>query len=191
MNSILLKSIARVQVGYQARTSLKESADGTHRIIQSKDFDSNHVLQKDSLSAFFPERDWKLYSASKGDILFQARGKDHFACCIEEDLPDTLAAGSFYIIHLKTKEILPEYLAWWLNQAHAQTYIRSRARGTGISFVSKEVLSKFNIKIPPTSIQQKIISIIKIWQREKSLREKLTECRSRLVKGICLNAIRK
>ena len=189
MAKATLKAVADIQVGYQAKARIKRRAQGTHRLIQSKDFDSFHRLRSENLTAFFPERRPEIYSVRKGDILFQARGVVHFAYCIEDDLKDTLAAGSFYILHLRHENMLPQYLAWWLNQAPAQAYFQSQARGAGISFISKSTLSRLQVQIPPISVQKKVVKIVTLARHEQFLLDRLSERRSRLARAVCMKAI--
>ena len=190
MTKTALKTIAHIQVGYQAKARIRESAQGTHRLIQSKDFDSFHRLQPGNLTAFFPERKPEIYAVHKGDILFQARGVAHFASCIEDDLKDTLAAGSFYILRLRHENLIPQYLAWWLNQSEAQAYFQSQARGSGISFISKSALSRLQVRIPLLSVQKKVIRMVNLAVREQCLLDRLSKLRSRLVKAACMKAVK-
>lgn len=189
MTEVALKTVASIQVGYQAKARIKERTRGTHRLIQSKDFDSFHRLRSENLTVFFPERKPEIYSIRKGDILFQARGVVHFAYCIEDDLKDTLAAGSFYILRLRYENLLPQYLAWWLNQSKAQSYFQSQARGAGMSFISKSTLSRLQVQIPPLSVQKKVVKIVTLAKHEQFLLDRLSELRSRLVKAVCIKAI--
>lgn len=189
MTEVALRIIASIQVGYQAKARIKERARGTHRLIQGKDFDSFHRLRSENLTAFFPERKPEIYSVRKGDILFQARGMVHFAYCIEDDLKDTLAAGSFYILRTKNEDLLPQYLAWWLNQAPAQAYFQSEARGAGMSFISKSTLSRLQVRIPLISVQKKMVKIVTLARHEQFLLNRLASTRSRLVKAVCVKAI--
>ena len=189
MTKVALNTVASIQVGYQAKARIKERARGTHRLIQSKDFDSFHRLRSENLTAFFPERKPEIYSVRKGDILFQARGVVHFAYCIEDDLKDTLAAGSFYILRTKNENLLPQYLAWWLNQSKAQAYFQSQARGAGMSFISKSALSRLQVQIPPLSVQKKVVKMVTLAKHEQFLLDRLSELRSQLVKAVCIKAI--
>ncbi len=189
MNELALENIATVQVGYQARTKIEHDPKGTHKIIQSKDIDEQHHLNSGSLMTFQPDRRPELYAVHKGDILFQARGVEHFSLCVEETLPNTLAAGSFYIIRVSNKDIVPGYLCWWLNQAPAQSYFRSRAGSSMISLILKSDLIKLKVKIPPKTLQLKIVNVIKIWRKEQVLYERLAEFRKKQITSICINAI--
>ncbi len=190
MTEITLRRVVTIQVGYQTRVRIQEKPSGTHRLIQGKDFDSFHRLRSDNLTAFFPERKPETYSVRKGDILFQARGVVHFAYCIEDDLKNTLAAGSFYILRTKDEDLLPQYLAWWLNQTSAQAYFQSQARGAGMSFISKSTLSRLQGRIPPLSVQKKVVKIVTIAKHEQSLLDRLSSLRSHLVNATCMKAIR-
>jgi len=113
----------------------------------------------------------------------------HFAYCIEDDLKDTLAAGSFYILRTKNENLLPQYLAWWLNQSKAQAYFQSQARGAGMSFISKSTLSRLQVQIPPLSVQKKVVKIVTLTRHEQFLLGRLSDLRSRLVKAVCTKAI--
>jgi len=189
MKDASLKTLMDIQMGYQAKAKIKEEARGTHRLIQSKDFDSFHRLRSGNLTTFFPERKPETYSVRKGDVLFQARGVVHFAYCIEDDLKDTLAAGSFYILRTKNENLLPQYLAWWLNQSKAQAYFQSQARGAGMSFISKSTLSRLQVQIPPLSVQKKVVKMVTLAKHEQFLLDRLSSLRSRLVKAVCIKAI--
>jgi len=189
MTKAALRTVASIQVGYQAKARIKERVQGTHRLIQSKDFDSLHRLRSESLTLFFPERKPEIYSVRKGDILFQARGVLHFAYCIEEDLKDTLAAGSFYILRLRHENLLSQYLAWWLNQSEAQAYFQSQTRGAGMSFISKSTLSRLQVQIPPLSVQKKVVKIVTLARHEQFLLDRLASERERLIRAICMKAV--
>ena len=189
MTKAELKTIARIQAGYQASVRIKESASGTHRLIQSKNFDSFHQLRSKNLITFSPKRKPDSSTVRKGDILFQARGKVHFSYYIEENLKDTLATGSLYIIRIKSKSLIPEYLAWWLNQPEAQSYFQSQSCGSLMSFISKNTLSSLQVQIPPLSVQKKVVKIVTLAKHEQFLLDRFSSLRSRLVKAACIKAI--
>jgi len=190
MRLVKLKTITDIQVGYQSRRGIKDNIKGTHRLIQGKDFDKNSTLQTERLISFFPEGKYKLYELKKEDILFQSRGVKNIAYHIDRNLKNTLAAGSFYILRLKTDKILPAYLAWWINQKYTQSVIQAQAGGTWISFISKKVLEELEVKIPQLHKQKKIEKVNELLQKEEKLKKKLSELRSQMVKAVCLKSIR-
>lgn len=183
-----LDDIADIVVGYQAKTHIHKSPEGLFRLIQGKDFYDSQYLKEENLLWFVPERNPVPYLICKDDVLFQARGTNHFAYYLEEEIANALASSSFYIIRLKTKKIMPEYLAWWLNQKIAQTYFNTHASTTAISFISKKILSQLELIIPPLSVQEKICQVIKLWKQETNLRKELSKKRLKLINEFCLNA---
>lgn len=191
MESILLSAIADIKIGYQSRKKIEERVDGTYRLIQTKDCFYPFSIQTESLISFIPERKPEPYQVLKNDILFQARGLKHIAYCINEDIENALAASSFYIIRVKSKEVLPKYLAWFLNQPTAQNYFNLQSGKSLISFVSKSTLLRLQIKVPSIKVQQKIVNINVLWLREQALREQLITKRAQLVRIISNKAIQK
>ncbi len=189
MPEIALHNLVTIQVGYQAKARIEENPRGTHRIIQSKDFDAFHRLLPENLTAFFPERKPEIYTVHKGDILLLARGIEHFAYCIEHDLQDTLAAGSFYILRTQTASLLPEYLAWWLNQPRARAFFQTHAGRTGISFLSKSALNGLHVPIPPISVQKKVIKLVRLARHEQCLLHRLSTLRAQLVQTLCQKTV--
>ena len=184
-----LEEIANIQVGYQARSRIKEEKTGTHKLIQGRDFKTPYHLRYNNIMSFIPDINPELYEVKKGDILFLARGMEHFAYNIREDLSNTLAAGSFYIIRLRNGNILPSYLTWWINQNPAQNYFKTYAKSSRISFISIKTLSHLEIKIPEIAVQKDIEKIQILWNQEQELTKNLTDLRNRLIKSVCLKSV--
>lgn len=189
VNRVFLKEIADVRVGYQSRSRIESSREGTYRIIQSRDFDEDNNLILNMLIRFEPKHNPEPYAIHKGDILFQARGTEHFSYYIEDEMNNTLASNSFYIIRLMGKDISPKFLCWYLNQKPAQFYFQSQASITAISFISKNVLEQLELEVPPLNTQQTIVRAYELWEREQWLSRKLTETRARLIEALSMNAI--
>lgn len=184
-----LNDIAEIRVGYQARTRIDEVKDGTHRIIQGKDLDLFNRLKLESLSKFIPTRKVDNYTVKMNDVLIQSRGTAHYAYCIKEELSNTLAAGSFYIIRLRDQNVLPEYLCWWLNQKRSQNYLNSQATATIISFIKKNSLAQLKVKIPSLEVQNNIVTVFGLLYKEKTLLNKYIEKRESLIQATCIKAL--
>ncbi len=121
--------------------------------------------------------------------MFQTRGTLHFAAYIEKDLENVLAGGVFYILRVKNENLLPQYLAWWLNQSKAQSYFQALASRGRISFISKSALSRLQVQIPPLSVQKKVVRMVTLAKREQFLLGRLSKLRSRLVNAACMKAV--
>ena len=186
---VRLSEFVRIQPGYLSRGRVRSVPDGTHRLLQAKDLSVDGGVSLENSVRFHPERRPKLYQVSRGDVLVIARGQEHRAYYIDEDLPNTLVAFSFYILRPDSSRILPGYLAWWLNQPRVQAQINAASRGTGISYISRQALENLHIQVPTLAVQHKIERILGVWHRIKAIRRQLDEKREQQIQMVCQLAV--
>lgn len=191
LKSERLKEIADINVGYQAKTRVHEDSNGSHFLVQGRDIDQSLHLKDQILIRFNPEIKIDNYLIYKGDILFQARGADNYTCLIHKEIPNTVAAGSFYIIRTNKPEVHPAYLAWWLNLPHVQKSFQSIRSGTLISYVSIKALSEIQVPIPPYAIQTKIARVFELWEKEENLIKIIQDSRKTLIQAACQKSVKK
>jgi restriction endonuclease S subunit len=77
------------------------------------------------------------------------------------------------VIRPADKKVLPQYLAWFLNNHTTQTLLKGQAIGTSIPSISKHVLENLEITVPNIEIQKAILQITKLRNKEKSLKQKI------------------
>lgn len=184
-----IKDIADIQIGYQFRKKIEPVTDGTHAIIQMRDFDDNNELNFIELSrvklAEVPDR----YLVNKNDVLFLSRGHSNFAFAITDPLESTIAASYFFILRVKTDKVLPEYLAWCINQFPAQKYLHSSARrGTHMPLVPKSAFENLKVHVPDIKTQKSIVELNRLLDRENELIRKLQEKRTLLIGSLSIKA---
>jgi len=185
-----LQDVAQVQAGYLSRSRVRGSAKGTHRLLQARDVSADEGVSIDTAVLFHPERNAELYRVSVGDILIVARGNDHRAVLIDTDLDDVLASSVFHIIRPVADLVRPGYLAWWLNQPDVQAEIKAGSRGTGIGYVSRQVMEQLPVDLPPFEVQQRIAEVVRLWWRRKALQSQLDEKRQEMIHAVCRQAVR-
>ena len=155
-----------------------------------KDFDESRRLATENLTPFCPERDPSRYLVNKSDVLFLSRGQRNFAYAINKPVHDTVAASYFFILRLKNGNILPEYLAWYINQVPAQEFLyRTAKRGSHMPIVPKAAFELLEIPIPPIETQRTIVEIEQLMGLEQELGEEITFKRELLVRAMCLKKI--
>jgi len=187
----VVNEIADIQIGYQSRGRIEPDNEGTHRIIQMKDFDECRQVGISGLTSFRPERDPNRYIVNQGDVLFLSRGQKNFACSLIEPITDTVAASYFFILRLKSESILPGYLAWYINQVPAQEFLYSMAkRGSHMPIVPKAAFEVLEISIPPIDTQKTIVEIEKLITKELELGEEISFKRELLARAFCLKKVR-
>ena len=187
---VQLSELVRIQPGYLSRGRVHSVSDGTHRLLQAKNVSADGDLHLENAVRFRPERNPELYQVLRGDVLVIARGQPHRAHCIEEDLPNTLAAFSFFILRPDPIHILSSYLAWWLNSPSVQAQINVASRGTGIHYIRRQALGNLRIPVPTLTVQHEIERILELWHRIKAIRRQLEEKREQQIQMVCQHLVK-
>ena len=132
----LVKYITNIQTGLFA----KPAGIGELVYLQSKHFDEygqlHSVLHPDLVAEGISEK----HLLKNGDVLFAAKGTKNFAAVFENHNEPSVASTSFFVIRPSDKKVLPQYLAWFLNNHTTQTLLKGQAIGTSIPSISKQVL---------------------------------------------------
>lgn len=141
--------------------------------LQSKHFDEygqlHSVLHPDLVAEGISEK----HLLKNGDVLFAAKGTKNFAAVFENHNEPSVASTSFFVIRPADKKVLPQYLAWFLNNHTTQTLLKGQAIGTSIPSISKHVLENLEITVPGMETQKAILQITKLRNKEKSLKQKI------------------
>lgn len=186
-----LAELAEVRLGYQARGRVEPDPHGSHRIIQFKDIDNLEGLKIDDLYTIVPERDVESCLVLEGDVLFLSRGNRNIACTVTAALDYTIAAGNLYVIRPFQQRVLPEYLAWHINQPATQAVLKEMARGVTIQTIPKSAFETLQVYIPPLDVQHKVAHLAVLHRREQVLTRRLMEKREQLVQEICQKAVKR
>lgn len=203
--NVKLRDLVEIQIGYQHRDSARPAGavtTGTHSIIQIKDLDlegrfKSEVLDRGGIVPYVwpnglfrvtPSGDARRYQVDQGDLLFLSRGQRAIAVAIPGPLQETIAAYYFYILRPDKTRILPEYLAWFINQPSAQVYLESNQRGSHIKMVPKPALEELEVALPSITTQASIVQLEKLRQTEEHTMVRLAKARKKLIDGLALNA---
>ena len=181
----LLKNITNIQTGLFA----KPVGIGELVYLQSKHFDEygqlHSVLHPDLVAEGISEK----HLLKDGDVLFAAKGTKNFAAIFENHNEPSVASTSFFVIRPTDKKVLPQYLAWFLNNHTTQTLLKSQAIGTSIPSISKHVLENLEITVPGMETQKAILHITKLRNKEKSLKQKIETLKDIKINQQLLQAI--
>jgi len=158
--------------------------------IQGKDFDSFGQLKRDEI--FLTDK--KLVSdknlLKKNEILFAGKGSRNYAVVWNGEISEAVASSTFYILTLKSKDILPEFLAWYLNSDRVQSFLRLIAKGATISNIPKKELQGLSVNVPSVEEQHKIVEVDKLRLKEQILMRQLAKNRDMLVRKLLSNKIK-
>jgi hypothetical protein len=186
-----LLEIADIRSGYLTRTGVEPKGAGSHYLLQIRDFNPQRtVVHKDNLVRFTPEVLASVQPIHDGDVIFLAKGVNNFAYSVSGLPAPTLAASCFFVLR-PHPQLLPVYLAWFLNQPSTrQELSRFASSGVRMPVVRRSVLEKTEIPLPALTVQEGIAEMDKLMIQEQDMITELARKKQKLVSAICMKAAR-
>ncbi|RLJ03698.1 MAG: hypothetical protein DRP08_03220 [Candidatus Aenigmatarchaeota archaeon] len=184
-----LSEIVEIKSGYLFKSRIVNDPYGQVRVIQLKDIDDNGAIYMNKLLTVSDKEVKGADFLRKGDIIFKSKSARYTAAVFNDDSNNAIITVHFFLLRLKTDQILPAYLAWYINQKPAQRYFKTKAGGTRIPIVTKKILEELEVSIPSLPTQEKIVAVNNLFMEEKKLLTELREKRQILVNTSLLNVI--
>ncbi len=146
-----LASVCEILPGYPFRGKVPEAEGSDIRVVQIKDVSVELGIRWDGCqtTTLTGKKDpgW----LRPGDVLFVAKGNRNFAVSVDHSIEQAaiqaVAAPVFYLLRCHT-QLLPEYLAWWLNQEPSQRYFEQNAEGSQVKSIRRSVLAETPLALP-------------------------------------------
>lgn len=184
-----IADIAAIRPGYLAREAVKSRADGTHHLLQLRDFNPDRsAIDLASLIRFTPDAPASARPIAPDEIVFLSRGNRFFAFAPAELPPATLAAAYFFVLK-PIKGVLPGYLAWVLNQPSTlRTLSVSATSGAHMPVVRRADLENLEVPIPSLSVQRTIIDLDHLMRQEQGLLRDLAQKKRNLINSLSMKA---
>ena len=175
----LLNDLAEIRTGLTLRgpdASRRTAKEGLH-LLRISDLtedgririDHPHLLDH-SLG------DDPRYRVVPGDILIANRGTRMTAALAPEAL-EAVASGQLFIVRVRSREVTPEYLHWFLNLTTTQTFLSSHARGSYVKTLSVSVVRELPVPILPIDLQRRLCALSDLAARERELLRLIAEKR--------------
>ena len=130
------------------------------------------------------------YLLAKGDLLFAGKGTTYLCKVFDLDIP-AIASTTLYIIRLASKDILPNYLCWYLNQPSVMAVMKAQQVGTSTPLIHKQVVEDFEVPVPDIDTQRQIVELAKLQTREKELYLAIAEKRQLITNQLIMNKLNK
>jgi restriction endonuclease S subunit len=181
----VIKNIAKIQTGIFA----KPSGQGDVVYLQARHFDENGQLLATLHPDLMAEDISQKHLLQPGDVLFAAKGTKNFAAVYDNEGLPAVASTSFFLMRIKDEDILPDYLAWFLNSPATQTLLKGQAIGTSMVSISKSVLENLEIPRPNLQTQRAILRITALRNQEKALKLEIETLREILIQQQITKAI--
>ena len=95
------------------------------------------------------------YFVRGGEVVFRSRGEPNAAAAIPDPLPEPVAViVPLVIVRPDRRRVLPEYLAWAINQPDAQRKLGAEAQGTSLRMIPMAALEDLEIAVPDLQTQE-------------------------------------
>ena len=176
---------AEILPGYSLKARARHEPEGVYQVIMARHLneDEPYRYQSSHRLRMTPTSNIDKYRVFVGDVLFIARGAHSHAVMVESVPNHTIASGNLYILRAR-EGILPQYLAWCINQAPTQADIAQVRTGAGTPIVQRSAFANIAIALPPPARQEKIARLSDLMAKERRLCRQLleqTECLHKLM----------
>ena len=180
----LLKEIARVQMGLSFRSRIEPEVNGNIAVIQMRDLSERRKLGRQNLVKVKMNGINDRHLVKRNDLVFRSRGKTTTTTIVNAEIGPAVVAAPLLRIRVTSKNILPEYLCWFINQRTAQGFLHSRATGTAMTMIGKSALDALKVPLPTLKTQERIVALADWSDREQRLMREVARRKAKLVKGI-------
>lgn len=181
----LLGDLAEIRAGYPFRSPVEQVPEGPVRVVQMRNLALDgsvrwaDVVRTDLTGRRRP--DWLM----PGDLLLVARGNRYYAACLDT-VPGSAVCGP-HLFHLRLRSapaVLPEFLAWQINQPPFQRVLRKAAEGSSQLSIRRPELEALRISVPSIPNQKKVAQLARLALRERDLLASLIQNRERQLEAL-------
>jgi len=184
-----LSNLAQIFSGFTFRSQLRNDPEGDTHVIQLRDAEDFVRINPKTPSKIKGRKIPERHFLTAKDVLFLAKSQYNYAIPYHEAFPQAVASSTFLVLRVIQEKLYPPYLAWYLSQRQAQTFLKNRAAGTYIQNISKKDLGELKVPIPNFYKQQKIVDIYNLQIREAQILETFKAKRQAITEQQLLNTL--
>lgn len=186
---MFLGDLVEINAGFITRGKPDYSESGEYFLVRLQDVLECGILDWDNMHRINAKEVKPSCFIKDGDILFRAKGFVHDAVMVNREDGKAIASAQFFILRVINEQVLPEYIAWYINQKPAQDYFKLISAGTSIPSVNKQNLLALDIKIPESHTQKAIANVYRLHQKEQVLIDEIRRKKSKLIHALLLKAV--
>ena len=181
----ILKDIAEIRTGYPFRERPdRVNTDGV-KMVQMRDIDGVTGWVGENLEQVENPPNWESHRLHGGDVLLTARGERNNAAQFTGNDNSTVAAANLLVLRVKPEsQVIPTYLAWYLNLPQTQARLRTSRAGSNIPFIPIEELERLPVRVPSIELQNHLVNLSQLNVEEQRLMTQIQEKRRELMAGV-------
>lgn len=192
IRTVRLGDICAIQPGYARYRRLPRASAGEGvPAIRLRDLLVTGLADPDRLARYaWPGATTGRYFVRKGDVVFRPRGDRNTAAVLDRRFREhTLVLLPMLILRAEPAVVLPEFLAWTINQPPAQRHFDRVARGTNMRMVLRPGIENLRIEVPRREVQRMIVAVDRLSRRERALATRAADIRRQLVARTLVSAV--
>lgn len=179
MTKARLNELADIRNG----TAFKADAEGVP-FVQGRHLRGGCLDAEDLATGAPPARSFEDARLQAGDVLVDTRGATNWSAFIEHVDAPLFAVLDLVIVRLKGDNLLPAYLALFLNLPTTQSALAMMRSTATIPRLGLGALGELEIPVPPIHVQQLMVALDSERRRQFELTKKLGEAQDRLTDEI-------
>lgn len=180
-----LAELSDIHSGYTARGRLDPLPEGGVPALQLRDVGTNGEVLGPDFQRYDLGNLSDRYFVSGGEVVFRSRGEPNAAAAIPDPLPEpAVVIVPLVIVRPDRCRVLPEYVAWAINQPDAQRKLDAEAQGTSLRMIPMAVLENLEIAVPDLPTQKRIVELDALARQEGQLLRQLAARREELISAI-------
>lgn len=185
MNLFSIFKLATIHSGYSYNKDSEPEQDPNTYIIQPKDVIADNVIDLNQISVKYNR---SITFLAEGDVLVTNRSTFKASVFHPISTQQTVAALGIFIIRIKNpQELLPDFLAFWLNSIAGQSALEQIQLFTTTKSINKEDLLNIKIPIPAIETQQHYALLYKNYIKQKGLLEQLSDLNLKVINKISMS----
>jgi hypothetical protein len=171
--------MAAISAGYPFRGAVDALEPGHVAVVQMRNVEADDVDWASLARVNLPSKRQPDYLTA-GDVIFTTRGRRNFALSLNEVPGPAVCSPHFFILRVFSPgTLLPEFLAWQINQRPAQEYLQQAATGSHILNITRSAIESLLVAIPPIELQRQVVDLAEAAQRERQILRALVDNRQR------------
>ena len=174
--NLRLRDCGSFRAGQSFRKTPIEDQQSEHFVIQTKDLLPTGCISQE-LTRVSTLGEKPKPNVEPGDLLILSRGV-RFNAGVAWQLPGrSTALNMFYIFKPEPSELMPEFIAAYINNPVTQHRLKSLATGMTIPHLKADDLGSLRIPVPSLKQQRAYVALMDAAVEEKRLLEKLSKLR--------------
>ncbi|WP_026799196.1 restriction endonuclease subunit S [Pontibacillus halophilus] len=182
-----LEDIAEIKTGLvltRKKAEVDFKVKATYRLLTLRNIEEDGTFNDHPFDVFHSNDELSpRYFTEEGDIVMRL-SDPNTAVYISKDQANLLVPSNFVLIKVKNAQVLPGYIAWYLNRDSIKRELAKSQSGTRILSTNKNVLKTISIKMLSLDNQEALIKMLSLHRKEKRLYQKLIMEKEDWFKGV-------